>query len=104
LLDEPESALDFRYRYRMLDMLRGWVKDEGRAAIVTLHDPSLALNYCDRLLLLSNGSVLGSICPQTDDLDQTERMLSQIYGQISLQLCRTRNGQTRIVMLKEDEE
>lgn len=104
LLDEPESALDFRYRYRMLELLRGWVKDEGKTAIVTLHDPSLALNYCDRLLLLSNGSVLGTICPQTDDLQRMEWMLSQIYGAISLKLCRTRNGQTRIVMLKEDEE
>ncbi len=103
LLDEPESALDFRYRYRMLELLRGWVKDEGKTAIVTLHDPSLALNYCDRLLLLSDGSVLGTIYPQTDALDQMERMLAQIYGAVSLQICPTRSGRTQIVMLKEDE-
>lgn len=103
LLDEPESALDFRYRYQMLNLLQGWVKNENKAAIVTLHDPSLALNYCDQLLLLDNGSVLGTIYPQTDDPDQMEQMLTRIYGPINLQLCRTRNGQSQIVMLKEDE-
>ena len=103
LLDEPESALDFRYRYRMLELLRGWARDEGKAAAVTLHDPSLALNYCDQLLLLSNRSVLGMIYPQTDALDKMERMLAQVYGAVSLQMCRTRNSREHIVMLKEDE-
>ena len=103
LLDEPESALDFRYRYRMMELLRGWIKQEGKSAIVTLHDPSLALNYCDQLLLVANGSVLGMICPQTDDLDEMERLLARIYGSISLQICRTRSDRAQIVMLKEDE-
>ena len=50
LLDEPESALDFRFRYKMLEILRSWVSCENRGAIVTLHDGALALNYCDELL------------------------------------------------------
>ena len=102
LLDEPESALDFRYRYRMLAILRKWIGAE-KAAIVALHDPSLALNYCDQLLLLSNGAVLGTIYPQTDSLDKMEQMLTEIYGAISLQVCSTRNGRSQIVMLKEDD-
>lgn len=44
LLDEPESALDFRYRYRMLDILHSWVREKKIGAIATLHDPGLALN------------------------------------------------------------
>ncbi len=103
LLDEPESALDFRYRYRMLEILRQWITGEKRAAIVTLHDPSLALNYCDQLLLLSDGVILGTIHPKTDSLDHMEQMLTKIYGAISLQICRTRNGQSRLVMLREDD-
>ena len=50
LLDEPESALDFRYRYQMLALLRDFVRDGKRAAIVTLHDPTQALNCCCSLL------------------------------------------------------
>lgn len=103
LLDEPESALDFRFRHRMLSLLRGWVASRECSAIVTLHDPALALNLCDRLLLLWEGGVLGIIEPKTDSLDRMEQMLSRIYGSISLQRCYNRKGDGQIVMLKEDE-
>lgn len=103
LLDEPESALDFRFRHQMLSLLRHWVTDENSSAIVTLHDPALALNFCDKLLLVSGGSVLGIIEPKTDFLDHMEQKLSRIYGPISLQRCSNRKGQTQIVMLREDD-
>lgn len=103
LLDEPESALDFRYRYRMLEILRKWVGEKEHAAIVTLHDPSLALNYCDQLLLLSDGEVLGTIYPHADPLDKMEQMLSNVYGAVSLQACNTRSSRSHLVMLKEDD-
>ena len=56
LLDEPESALDFRFRHQMLSLLRNWVTSRNRSAVVSLHDPTLALNFCDKLLLLSSYS------------------------------------------------
>ena len=101
LLDEPESALDFRYRYRMLDVLHKWVCEQERASVVTLHDPSLALNYCDQLLLLSEGEVLGTISPHSDSFEKMEQMLNKVYGEISLQICKTRSGKSNLVMLKE---
>ena len=102
LLDEPESALDFRYRYRMLEDLRGWIASTKGSALVTLHDPALALNYCDKLLLLADGRVLGMIAPQTDPLDQMEQLLSVLYGPIRLQTYKTRSGKESLVLLKED--
>ncbi len=102
LLDEPESALDFRFRYQMLSLLRNWVKAEKSSAIVTLHDPTLALNFCDQLLLLSDGGVLGVLAPKSDSLDKMEQMLSMVYGPISLQRCYNRKGEGQIVMLRED--
>lgn len=104
LLDEPESALDFRYRYRMLDILRQWVRENDRSVIMTLHDPLLALNYCDQLLLLKDGEVLGEIYPQRDSLEKMEQMLSKVYGAVSVHVCCTRNGRSSLVMLKEDGE
>lgn len=103
LLDEPESALDFRYRHRMLGLLRGWVAQEQRAALVTLHDPALALNCCDRLLLMEEGKVLGILEPQTDPLEQMERLLCRVYGRVSLQRCQNRRGKPQLVMLSEEE-
>lgn len=102
LLDEPESALDFRFRHQMLTLLRKWVASGRRSAIVTLHDPTLALNCCDQLLLISGSRVLGVLEPKTASLAQMEQMLSLIYGEISLQRCQNRKGETQIVILNED--
>ena len=104
LLDEPESALDFRFRYQMLALLRSWVGSGQRSAIVTLHDPSLALNFCDQLLLLGENGILGILNPQVEPLEKTEQMLRQVYGNISLQRCQNRKGESQIVILSEDEE
>lgn len=102
LLDEPESALDFRYRYRMLEIIRRWVNEKGVGAIATLHDPGLALNYCDRLLLLHEGKLLGCISPGEDELDRMEALLRKVYGPVSLQKIMTHRGRTQLVMLNEE--
>src|SRR5699024_3321364 len=52
LLDEPNSALDFANTHRLFAVLRRWVRDRNKAALIVLHDPALALRYCDRLLLM----------------------------------------------------
>ena len=102
LLDEPESALDFQYRYRTLDMIRDWTDTTGGGAIITLHDPVLALNYCDKLMLLKNGEILDILSPKEDSLEKMEQVLNKVYGQVSLQLCKTRSGKEVLTMLKED--
>ena len=102
LLDEPESALDFHYRYQMLEILHKWVIEKKIAAIATLHDPSLALNYCDQILLLHEGKLLGCISPKEDELSHMEAMLSRVYGSVSLARIKTRSGRTQLVMLKEE--
>lgn len=103
LLDEPESALDFRFRYQMLALLREWVSEGERAAVVALHDPSLALNCCDKLVVLHDGGALEVLHPGEDSLDRMERVLGEIYGRISLHRCVNRGGRPCLVMLKEDE-
>ena len=102
LLDEPESALDFRYRYRMLDILRHWTDASRGSAIITLHDPMLALNYCDKLMLLKNGEILDILSPKEDSAEKMEQALQKVYGPVSLQLCKTRGGREVLTMLKED--
>ena len=104
LLDEPESALDFRYRYRMLEILRSWIREKKIGAIATLHDPGLALNYCDQILLLHKGKRLGCIFPKEDERNHMEAMLRMIYGPVRLEQMQTRSGRTQLVMLKEDDQ
>ena len=102
LLDEPESALDFQHRHRMLDMICTWSEQTKGAAIVVLHDPVLALNYCDKLMVLNDGEVLDILSPGADPLEKMEQVLNRVYGAISLQLCKNRSGREVLTMLKED--
>ena len=104
LLDEPESALDFRFRHLILDTLRSWIGENQLSALITLHDPMLALNYCDKLLLLADGVLIGELLPRSHSLAQMETLLAQVYGPVSLQLCKNHSGKDFIVMLKEDAE
>ena len=102
LLDEPESALDFRFRHRMMGLMTKFVKDGERSAVVSLHDPYLALNFCDRLLLLSGGGVSGIIEPKKDPLEDMQQKLGAIYGPVSLQRCINGRGDPVVVMLGEE--
>lgn len=103
LLDEPESALDFHHRYRMLNFLRRWAAQGERAGIAALHDPQLALSCCHRLVLLKEGKICGLLRPGRDSLAEMEEKLEQIYGKITLVRCPDRKGREHLVMLKEGE-
>ena len=103
LLDEPESALDFRHRYRMLDLVRSWVGKTNGGAVVTLHDPVLALNRCDRLMVLKDGGILDILCPRQDPLAKMEQVLGEVYGPVSLHRVKKRSGAEGLTMLKEEQ-
>jgi iron complex transport system ATP-binding protein len=58
LLDEPNSHLDFCNQHHMMELIKDVVKMRGVTALVTLHDPNLALYYCDEIIMLKNGCVV----------------------------------------------
>ena len=100
-MDEPESALDFHFRYQMLKLIQEWKKTNHSTALISLHDPMLALNSCDCLLLLLDGGIHGTLHPQTDTLSNMEEKLCHLYGDISLHQCTNKHDQKHIVMLGE---
>ncbi|MYL36959.1 adenosylcobinamide amidohydrolase [Halobacillus litoralis] len=76
LLDEPTNHLDFSYQKQMLDALKQWSLKDGLTVIAIFHDLNLASMYCDRLLLLDQGSIRA--------LDEPEEVLevghlSEVY-------------------------
>lgn len=104
VLDEPESALDFSVRYNMMHIIREWSSKEERASIIALHDINLALNYCDRILLLKDTEELGIISPKKDDIAYMESMLSAVYGDISVNEITNKAGNKKYVMINELEK
>lgn len=52
LLDEPTNHLDPHHQVRVLELFRTLAR-AGRTVIATLHDPTLAARFADRVLLLN---------------------------------------------------
>lgn len=102
-LDEPESALDFRARYRTLDIVRSWADGGSRAAVIALHDPQLALNCCDDLLLLKNGAASEVIRIRETPREKMEEELQRLYSSLSVAECCGRSGKKQFVVLREEE-
>ena len=84
LMDEPDSALDFINRRKMLSTVRGLIHTEGKAGLVTLHDPGLALEYCDHLVLIHDGGVIADLHLVDMGREAIAACLSRIYGNITL--------------------
>ncbi|NRD79315.1 adenosylcobinamide amidohydrolase [Bacillus sp. BRMEA1] len=57
LLDEPTNHLDLSYQKELLDLLKSWTSQNGLTVISIFHDINLAGLYCDRLLLLEDGTI-----------------------------------------------
>jgi len=59
LLDEPTSALDPEYTTEVLGMIRE-LKDEQLSFIIATHEMGFAYHACDKLIFMSEGSILES--------------------------------------------
>ena len=63
LADEPAAGLDPFHQLQVMELLRDLAR-EGRAVMVVLHDLTLAMRFCDRLILLDNGLVAADGPPE----------------------------------------
>lgn len=84
LFDEPDSSLDYPNRHIVLTHIKNITRDKGYAGLMTLHDPNYALNYCDRILLLKNGTICSEINVAASDAAGIEEKLSEVYGDIKV--------------------
>ncbi|MGQ5711435.1 ABC transporter ATP-binding protein [Desulforudis sp. DRI-14] len=64
LLDEPTATLDIRYQLEVLALIKDFVTQQGRVAVVVLHDLNLASRFADRVLLLGEGRIFAAGVPK----------------------------------------
>ncbi|GGF29501.1 putative ABC transporter ATP-binding protein YvrA [Halobacillus andaensis] len=57
LLDEPTNHLDFSYQKQLLDELKQLTLTDELTVVSIFHDLNIASLYCDRLLLMEEGSI-----------------------------------------------
>ncbi len=82
LADEPVASLDPYHQLECMELLAGEAH-AGRGVAVVLHDLVLAARFCDRLVLLSDGTVYAS--GRAPDV-LTEAALREVYDIAALAL------------------
>lgn len=77
IMDEPTSHLDFYNQHKIMEILRGIVEEKGCCAIVSMHDPNLAMRFADEVLMIKEGRML----KEGETLEvMTSSNLSKLYN------------------------
>jgi len=103
ILDEPDSALDFQNKHMILKLLSHLVNKEEKSGILCLHDPAVALEFCQQIVLIKEGYCVEILHPEKDSLEVMEEALRKVYGQVSLRKCIDRKEKRHLVLLWEGE-
>jgi iron complex transport system ATP-binding protein len=77
LLDEPLASLDPLHQQQLLALCQNVVRTHDVGILLVLHDLNLAVQWCDRLILLGQQQVLSDGATSTV---LTEQNLRQAYG------------------------
>jgi len=59
LLDEPTANLDIEHMLHFMELARDLCREEGTGMLMATHDLALAHRFCDRVLLLHGGRLVG---------------------------------------------
>ena len=60
ILDEPTNHLDIKYQLQIMDI----VKSLDLTVVAAVHDLNIAAMYCDRLVAIKNGQIVGMGTPR----------------------------------------
>jgi iron complex transport system ATP-binding protein len=77
LLDEPTTALDLGRQQQVLELVAELREHGGLTVLSAMHDLTLAAQYADRLVLLSEGRLVAAGKP---DEIATEALISAHYN------------------------
>ncbi|MBV8372378.1 MAG: ABC transporter ATP-binding protein [Candidatus Eremiobacteraeota bacterium] len=91
LLDEPTSHLDLRVAHEILALLRVLARN-GKTVVCVLHDLNDAAAYADRIVLLSDGTML---CAEEPDAVLSSDLPERAYG-VAMERVRLPNGRLRV--------
>lgn len=84
LLDEPTSSLDYQHAHMLLSSIRNLEREKGTIVLVILHDPSLALRYCDRILTIREGRTDRDFIIKKESPEDIKAYLRVIYPGIEM--------------------
>ena len=97
VLDEPTNHLDIKYQLQIMDIVKGL----GLTVAAAIHDLNIASLYCDRLIAIKQGQVVGLGTPR--EL-LTEAFIYDLYEVRSTVSIHPDTGRLNIVYLPQYEE
>jgi len=77
LLDEPTSALDIGHQLDVMHLLQYLLRERDMAMSVVMHDINLAIRFCDRVLVMQRGQLVGQ-CRSDGATDWS--LLERVFG------------------------
>jgi len=77
LLDEPTANLDIGRQIEILDLIKKLCREKDLAVLAAVHDLNLASQYCDRLVLINEGTIFKQGTPSEV---LTAPNIEQVYG------------------------
>jgi iron complex transport system ATP-binding protein len=93
ILDEPTSALDVGHRVDALELIDEMRKERALTVVSAIHDLTLAGQFADRLVLLSEGRIAASGKPAEV---LTDELLGHAFG-TGVQVLRTADGELAVI-------
>ena len=90
IADEPTTALDVTTQARILDLLRGLVRDEGMALLLITHDLAVIAGIADRVAVMNRGSIV--------EQGPTEQLFRHPSHDYTRSLLRASARQPRLVL------
>jgi iron complex transport system ATP-binding protein len=76
LLDEPTAFLDLSHQFELLDLLSD-LKSHGVTVVVSMHDLWLTAIYCERVIAMAGGRIIGN--GPTDEV-LTVDLIRDVFG------------------------
>jgi iron complex transport system ATP-binding protein len=64
-MDEPTANLDIEHNLHLMHLARALGREEGTGMLVATHDLAMAYRFCDRVLLLHGGELVGDGIPES---------------------------------------
>ena len=92
ILDEPTNHLDIKYQLQLMSM----VKNIGCTTIAAIHDLNIAVMYCDKIVVIKDGQLMGVGTP--DELI-TPELIWDIYG-VNATIYRKNDNEMYILFTK----
>jgi len=79
LLDEPTSHLDIALQIQILNLVQQLNAELGLTVLMIIHDLNLAGEYCDELIMMSNGKIKDKGSPEKV---LTYSNIEDVYGTV----------------------